>query len=206
MHCCGMCTVVLMSKWFATPFGSCWVQNRLLPPLMLLITKNFNEFLLMVRMRVNYYLNGEGFLLTFHQAETLHLALILKHNIQTTTLEQRHHLLLWLDSLQDESEVEDQVIIKPSSTWEAWRIAMVGAAGEKGLYDLVVPGEQADVKVDSKDNRNLWFLLARATGSLAVGVVREFEGHLGMPDGKGAVGYTTTPLIVIVSVCEYVHI
>ncbi len=59
-----------------------------------------------------------------------------------------------------------------------------------------MPGGQADVKTDSKDNRNLWFLLARATGSPAVGVVREFEGHLGSPDGRGAVGYTTTPLIM----------
>ncbi len=34
--------------------------------------------------------------------------------------------------------------------WEAWRIAVVGIAGEKGLYDLIAPGEQADVKVDSR--------------------------------------------------------
>ncbi len=58
--------------------------------------------------------------------------------------------------------------------WEAWRIAVVGIAGEKGLYNLITPGEQADVKLDSKDNRNHRFLLARAPGSPAVGVVREF--------------------------------
>ncbi len=70
--------------------------------------------------------------------------------------------------------------------WEAWRIAIVGAAGEKGLYDLIVPGGQANVKIDSRDNRNHRFLLSRATGSPAVGVMREFKGHLGMPDGRGA--------------------
>ncbi|MCP4327243.1 MAG: hypothetical protein GY791_02240 [Alphaproteobacteria bacterium] len=35
-------------------------------------------------------------------------------------------------------------------------------------------------------NRSLWFLLARVTGSRAVGVVREFEGRTGNPDGKSA--------------------
>ncbi len=68
--------------------------------------------------------------------------------------------------------------------WEAWRIAVVGIAGEKGLYDLIAPGEQADVKLDSLANRNLWFLLA--TGSLVMGVVREFEGLRGMPDRRRA--------------------
>ncbi len=70
--------------------------------------------------------------------------------------------------------------------WEAWRIAIVGIAGERGLYDLVAPGIQVDVKVDSNANRNLWFLLARATGSPAVEVVREFEGLQGTSDGRGA--------------------
>ncbi len=31
--------------------------------------------------------------------------------------------------------------------WEAWRITMVGIAGEKGLYDLLVPEGEARVKV-----------------------------------------------------------
>ncbi len=35
-------------------------------------------------------------------------------------------------------------------------------------------------------NGNLWFLLARATGSLAVRVVQEFGGLTGSPYGKGA--------------------
>ncbi len=66
--------------------------------------------------------------------------------------------------------------------WEAWRIAVVGIAGEKGLYDLLVPERGAEIKVDAEANRNLWFLLARATGSPAVGIVREFEGRIGSPD------------------------
>ncbi len=70
--------------------------------------------------------------------------------------------------------------------WEAWRIAIVGIAGERGLYDLLVQTEGAQVKVEREANRNLWFLLARATGSPAVGAVREFEGRLGSPDGRGA--------------------
>ncbi|MCP4127002.1 MAG: hypothetical protein GY753_08075 [Gammaproteobacteria bacterium] len=65
--------------------------------------------------------------------------------------------------------------------WNAWRIA-----GERGLYNLLVPVGQAEEKVDREANRNLWFLLARATGSPAVGVVSEFEGRIGSPDGKGA--------------------
>ncbi len=70
--------------------------------------------------------------------------------------------------------------------WEVWRIAIVGIAGERGLYDLLVPGGEAQVMVEKEANRSLWFLLARATGSPAVGVVREFEGRLGSPDGRGA--------------------
>ncbi len=52
--------------------------------------------------------------------------------------------------------------------WDAWRIAIVGTAGERGLYDLLVPVGQAEEKVDREANRNLWFLLTRATGSSAV--------------------------------------
>ncbi len=37
--------------------------------------------------------------------------------------------------------------------WETWRIAIVGIAGERGLYNLVAPGIQVDVKVDS----NAWY-------------------------------------------------
>ncbi len=70
--------------------------------------------------------------------------------------------------------------------WEAWRIAVVGIAGERGLYDLLVPAEDADIKIERESNRNLWFLPARATGSPAVGIVREFEGRTGSPDGRGA--------------------
>ncbi len=70
--------------------------------------------------------------------------------------------------------------------WEAWRIAVVGIAGERGLYDLVAPGTQIDEKSDSIANRNLWFLLARATGSPAVGIMRGFEGRTRNPDGRGA--------------------
>ncbi len=58
--------------------------------------------------------------------------------------------------------------------WDAWRIAIVGIAGERGLYDLLVPSQGVEVKVEREANRNLWFLLARATGSPAVGVIREF--------------------------------
>ncbi len=32
----------------------------------------------------------------------------------------------------------------------------MGIAGERGLYDLLVPGGEADVKVDRDANRNLW--------------------------------------------------
>ncbi len=70
--------------------------------------------------------------------------------------------------------------------WDAWRIAIVGIAGEKGLYGLLVPTGGAEIKAEEGSNRNLWFLLARATGSPAVGIIREFEGRTGSPDGRGA--------------------
>ncbi len=47
----------------------------------------------------------------------------------------------------------------------------MGIAGEEALYDFLVPGGEANVKVEKEANRYLWFLLARATGSPAVGVV-----------------------------------
>ncbi len=39
----------------------------------------------------------------------------------------------------------------------------MGIAGERGLYDLV-PAGTAEIKAEREANRNLWFLLARATG------------------------------------------
>ncbi len=81
--------------------------------------------------------------------------------------------------------------------WDAWRIAIVGIAGERGLYYLLIPVGQAEEKVEREANRNLWFLLARATGSPAVGVVREFEGRLGSPDVKTrAFEYATSTLLL----------
>ncbi len=59
--------------------------------------------------------------------------------------------------------------------WDAWRIAIVGIAGERGVYDLLVPAEGAQIKVEREANRNLWFLLARATGSPAVGVLTAYS-------------------------------
>ncbi len=68
--------------------------------------------------------------------------------------------------------------------WEAWRIAVVGIAGERGLYDLVAPGTQIDEKSDSIANRNLWFLLARATGSESCGDSKDARGTR-TEDGHG---------------------
>ncbi len=70
--------------------------------------------------------------------------------------------------------------------WDAWRIAIVGVSGERGMYDILGPRGQAAAQVGREANRTLWCLLARATGSPAVGVVREVEGRIGSPDGRGA--------------------
>ncbi len=73
-----------------------------------------------------------------------------------------------------------------AGVWEVWQIAIVWIAGERGLYDLLAPIGQVEVKIDYEANRNLWFLLARAMESVAVGVVREFAGHTGNPEGRRA--------------------
>ncbi len=61
-----------------------------------------------------------------------------------------------------------------------------GNSGGKGSVRPSRARDRGRGDGDRVANRNLWFLLARATGSPAVGVIREFEGPLGSPDGRRA--------------------
>ncbi len=74
--------------------------------------------------------------------------------------------------------------------WDAWRMAIVGIAGDRGMYVLLTydarGAKSEEGEVDEMANRKLWFLLCRATRSPAVGIVQEFEGQHGNPDGRGA--------------------
>ena len=84
-------------------------------------------------------------------------------------------------------------------TWEAWRLAIAGYAGGKGLYPLLRPDytipaaptgtttldERRAYETYQRNIKCLWFLLAQATKGSAAAIVARC-GHGGNPDGREA--------------------
>ena len=84
-------------------------------------------------------------------------------------------------------------------TWDAWRLAVAGYAGGKGLYpllqqDYATPGvpdatttadERRAYETHRRNTQSLWFLLAQATRGSAAAIVARCE-HGGNPDGTEA--------------------
>ena len=84
-------------------------------------------------------------------------------------------------------------------TWEAWRLAIAGYAGGKGLYPLLRPDyvtpsfptatttadQRRAYETHQRNTQSLWFLLAQATRGSASAIVARCE-HSGNPDGREA--------------------